>query len=49
VNPIRIVTDNACDLPDALLAEHVITVVPLDVRLDDLPAEQLRGISAKEF
>jgi DegV family protein with EDD domain len=49
MNPIRIVTDNACDLPDALLAEHAITVVPLDVRLGDLPAEQLRGISAKEF
>jgi DegV family protein with EDD domain len=49
VNPIRIVTDNGCDLPDALLAEHAITVVPLDVRLGDLPAEKLRGISAEEF
>lgn len=49
MNPIRIVTDNACDLPDALLAEHAITVVPLDVRLGDLPAESLRGISTEEF
>ncbi|MGD0743029.1 MAG: DegV family protein [Acidimicrobiales bacterium] len=49
MRPIRIVTDNAGDLPATLLAEHGITVVPLDVRLGDTDAARLRGISAEEF
>ena len=32
MNPIAIVTDSACDLPAAALAEHRITAVPLVVR-----------------
>ena len=32
---MRIVTDSACDLPKALLAEHRIEVVPLSIRFGD--------------
>ncbi|HXZ83676.1 MAG TPA: DegV family protein [Acidimicrobiales bacterium] len=49
MKPIRIVTDNACDLPDELLAKHNVIVVPLDVRLGDFDAADLRGISAEQF
>jgi DegV family protein with EDD domain len=49
VKPIRVVTDNAGDLPEALLAAHGVTVVPLDVRLGNIDAAQLRGVSAEEF
>ena len=46
---IRIVTDNTCDLPAELLAKHEIAVVPLDVRLGDSDAAEMRGISAEQF
>ncbi len=49
MKPIRIVTDNSCDLPGNLLSEHEITVVPLDVRLGDTDPAELRGISAEGF
>ena len=32
---IRIVTDSACDLPQALVDQHGITVVPLSIRFGD--------------
>lgn len=41
---IRIVTDSSCDLPDAVLDEHRITVVPLTIRFgaeDFVDREQL--------
>ncbi|MDA8291738.1 MAG: DegV family protein [Actinomycetota bacterium] len=46
---IHVVTDNAADLPPALLAESGVTVVPLDVRIGDLPADETRGYSAERF
>lgn len=49
MNPIRIVTDNASDLPDELLVEHNITVVPLDVRLGRLGAEYVRALTLPQF
>jgi DegV family protein with EDD domain len=49
MNKICIVTDNASDLSAALLAEHNIIVVPLDIRFSDLPAESLRDIKPQEF
>jgi len=49
VASVRIITDNGCDLPEALLAANSITVVPLDVRLGDTPAEELRAVSAERF
>lgn len=32
---IRIVTDSACDLPDDLVAQHGIEIVPLNIRFGD--------------
>jgi DegV family protein with EDD domain len=46
---IRIITDNACDLPETLLAEHGVTAVPLEVRLGQAGAISLTGLSAEEF
>jgi DegV family protein with EDD domain len=46
---IRIVTDNACDLPETLLAERGVTAVPLEVRLGRAGAISLTGLSAEEF
>jgi DegV family protein with EDD domain len=46
---IRIVTDNGCDLPEALLAEHDVISVPLEVRLGPAGAISLTGLSAEEF
>ena len=46
---VRIIADNACDLPRSLIEEHDIAIVPLDVRLGDVPAEELRGVSAEGF
>ena len=36
---IRIVTDSACDLPDALAQELGIDIVPLTIRFGDLGLE----------
>lgn len=46
---IRIVTDSAADLPPELIAEHDISVVPLDVRLGATPVEEMRAASPAEF
>ncbi|MGI6206947.1 MAG: DegV family protein [Anaerolineae bacterium] len=35
MSQIRIVTDSSCDLPEDLVAQHGITVVPLIVRFDE--------------
>ncbi len=32
---IRIVTDSACDLPESLVEEHRVTVIPLTIRFGD--------------
>jgi multisubunit Na+/H+ antiporter MnhB subunit len=36
---IHVVTDSACDLPPDVLAEHQVSVVPLDVRLGGRPGD----------
>jgi DegV family protein with EDD domain len=49
VEQVRIVTDNACDLPDDVAAAAGIVVVPLDVRLGELSGNDMRGISGARF
>ncbi|MGP8065836.1 MAG: DegV family protein [Acidimicrobiales bacterium] len=49
MGPIRVVTDNGSDLPASLLELHGIAEVPLDVRLGDTDAAELRGVSAERF
>ncbi len=46
---VRIVTDNGCDLPDALVEKLGIVVVPIDVRLGPHSAEEMRNISPARF
>ncbi len=46
---IHVVTDSASDLPPELLRAHGVVVVPLDVRLGDLPADEVRAYSAEQF
>jgi DegV family protein with EDD domain len=43
---IRVVADSACDLPDEIVAEHQISVVPLTVRFGSFESHEL---DAKEF
>lgn len=47
--PIRIVTDSACDLPDATAIEHQIEVVPLTIRFGDTEYVDRRDLTPKEF
>ncbi|MGB9112606.1 MAG: DegV family protein [Acidimicrobiales bacterium] len=46
---VRIVTDNGCDLPDALIEKLGIVVVPLDVRLGPHSAEEMRNVAPARF
>jgi DegV family protein with EDD domain len=46
---IRIVTDSAADLPDAIVRSLGVTVVPLDVRLGTADAEEIRALDPAEF
>lgn len=46
---VRIVTDNGCDLPDALIEKFGIVVVPIDVRLGSHTAEEMRDVSSARF
>ena len=46
---IRVVTDSACDLPQALADEHGIEIVPLTIRFGDEELVDRRDLSAKEF
>lgn len=47
--PVRIVTDSACDLPKALLAEHRIEVVPLTIRFGQDEFTDGVDLSTAEF
>ncbi|HEV3212792.1 MAG TPA: DegV family protein [Acidimicrobiales bacterium] len=47
--PVRIVTDSACDLPKALLAEHRIEVVPLTIRFGTEEFTDGVDLSTAEF
>lgn len=46
---IHVVTDSACDLPPDVLAEHQVSVVPLDVRLGGRPGDAVRSLLAEQF
>ncbi len=46
---VRIVTDNGCDLPDALVNKHGIVVVPIEVRLGNHSADEMRDVSPTRF
>ncbi len=46
---IRIVTDSACDLPDATATEHHIDIVPLTIRFGDAEYVDRRDLTVKEF
>ena len=46
---IRVVTDSASDLPDALAAEHNIELVPLTIRFGEESLVDRRDLTATEF
>src|SRR5688572_20349389 len=46
---IRVVTDSACDLPQALADEHRIEIVPLTIRFGDEEFVDRRDLTPKEF
>ena len=46
---IRIVTDSACDLPQALADQHGITIVPLSIRFGDEELVDREQLSTAEF
>lgn len=43
---IRVVADSACDLPEELVAQHRVTIVPLTIRFG---AEEIADVGPKEF
>ncbi len=49
MSTVRIVTDSACDLPDALVRERGITVVPLTIRFGDEDLVDREQLSTQEF
>lgn len=46
---IRIITDSSCDLPEAVVAEHRITIVPLTIRFGDDALVDREELSVDEF
>jgi DegV family protein with EDD domain len=46
---VRIVTDSSCDLPDAVVKEHGIRVVPLTIRFGDEEFLDREELSTSEF
>lgn len=48
-SPVRIITDSACDLPDALIQELGIEVVPLFIRFGDQELVDREQLSTDEF
>ena len=46
---IRVVTDSACDLPQALADQHGIEIVPLTIRFGEEELVDRRDLSPKEF
>ena len=47
--PVKIVTDSACDLPDALVEEYDISIVSLSVRFGDEEFTDRVDLSVDEF
>jgi DegV family protein with EDD domain len=46
---VRIVTDSACDLPQAVVDQHAITIVPLTIRFGDDEYVDREQLSVAEF
>jgi DegV family protein with EDD domain len=46
---IRVVTDSACDLPQALADQHGIEIIPLTIRFGEDELVDRRDLSPKEF
>lgn len=46
---IRIVTDSSCDLPDAVVTEHGVRVVPLSIRFGDEEFIDREELTTAEF
>lgn len=46
---VRVVTDSACDLPDALVSELGIEIVPLSIRFGDDEFVDRRELGTEEF
>ncbi len=46
---VRIVTDSACDLPDEVVAEHGVRVVPLSIRFGDTEMIDREELSVDRF
>ena len=46
---VRVVTDSSCDLPDDLVAEHNITIVPLTIRFGAEELVDRRDLTPSEF
>ncbi|MDW3215387.1 MAG: DegV family protein [Ilumatobacteraceae bacterium] len=46
---IRIVTDSSCDLPEAVVAEHGVRVVPLSIRFGDEEFIDREQLTTAEF
>jgi DegV family protein with EDD domain len=46
---IRIVTDSSCDLPDAVVSEHGVRIVPLSIRFGDEEFIDREQLSTSEF
>jgi DegV family protein with EDD domain len=46
---IRVVTDSSCDLPEAVVAEHRVPVVPLSIRFGDEELIDREQLSTAEF
>ena len=46
---VRVVTDSSCDLPESLVAEHGITIVPLTIRFGAQELVDRRDLTPSEF
>ena len=46
---IKVVTDSACDLPQSMVDEHDIEIVPLTIRFGEQEFVDRRDLSPKEF
>ncbi|MGH9024907.1 MAG: DegV family protein [Acidimicrobiia bacterium] len=46
---VRVVTDSACDLPDELVADHAIEIVPLKIRFGDEELVDREQLTTDEF
>ena len=48
-NPVRVVTDSACDLPQSVAGELAIEIIPLTIRIDGHEYVDRRDLTPAEF